>query len=74
MDCGTLMQKMLDNDLSIREMAKILGMPKSTLHYKIKHNKLNIDDEFLLVAFDILMKEHKENMWEKGVKARQNKK
>lgn len=74
MDCETLMQKMLDNDLSIREMAKILGMPKSTLHYRIKNKKILVEDEFLLVAFDILMKEHKENMWEKGVKARQNKK
>ena len=74
MDYETLMQEMINRNLSIREMAKILGVPKSTLHYRIKNKKRFVDDEFLLVAFDILMKEHKENMWEKGVKARQNKK
>lgn len=74
MDYEQLMQEMINRNLSIREMAKILGIPKSTLHYRIKNKKILVEDEFLLVAFDILMKEHKENMWEKGVKARQNKK
>ena len=74
MDYEKLMQEMINRNLSIREMAKILGIPKSTLHYRIKNKKILVEDEFLLVAFDILMKEHKENMWEKGVKARQNKK
>lgn len=74
MDYEQLMQKMIEKNLSIRDVAKILGIPKSTLHYRIKKRKLNVNDEFLLVAFDILMKENKENMWKKGVETRLSKK
>ena len=70
MDFSKVMQEMINNNLSIREMAKKLGIPKSTLHYRLNKVKKRADDEFLLVAYDILMKENKETMSKKGLNKR----
>ena len=70
MDLSKVMQEMINENLSIREMAKRLGIPKSTLHYRLNKVKKRVDDEFLLVAYDILMKENKDNMSEKGINKR----
>ena len=68
------MQQMVNENKSIREIAKELGIAKSTLHYRLEKCREKIDDEYLLITYDILMKENKTNMSQKGVKARLNKK
>ena len=71
-----IMNRMVCENKSIREMARELGIPKSTLHYNIIRNYHKIADEdiFLATSFDILMRENKEIMSSKGGKKRWNKK
>ena len=71
-----IMNRMVCENKSIREMARELGIPNSTLHHNIIRNYDKIADEdiFLATSFDILMRENKETMSSKGLKKRWNKK
>lgn len=61
-----IMRQMVDENKSIREMAKILGIPKSTLHYRLDKCKDRIRDDFLVTDFQILMTKNKNEMAKKG--------
>lgn len=63
---------MIDNKLSIREMAKIIGMPKSTLHLKLQKIKFNLLEEEQ-ENFNNLLIDNKKNMAQKGGIARSTK-
>lgn len=61
---GILME-MIYTQASIREMSIKYNIPKSTLHYKLKIVKNNVDDE-IAYQYDRLMIKNKEEMHAKG--------
>lgn len=73
MNYGLIMQRMIDENKSIREMAKELGLTKSTLHYRIQKYKDRTNDENLLIEYEILSKKNKKNMGKKGANKRWHK-
>lgn len=56
---------MIEKKLSIREMAKIIGMPKSTLHVRIQRAKTSLDEDDQQL-FDKLLINNKNTMAQKG--------
>lgn len=66
MDYKNVIYRMVFENKSIREMAKEIGVPKSTLHYRLKKVKGYIDDEDLLLNFEMLMKDNKDGASVKG--------
>lgn len=68
-----IIRKMIREELSIREMAKQLGIPKSTLHNRLTKFKKNCEDEELLIGYDCLLTENKKVSPIKGANARWHK-
>lgn len=66
------MEQMIIEGKSIREMAKELAIPKSTLHYRLKKysDKISETDVFLAIEYELLMQDNKNNMSAKGGKNR----
>ena len=58
MDYGIVMQRMVAENKSIREMAKELGVSKSTLHYRLQKYRKKTNDESLLIDYEILLKDN----------------
>lgn len=56
---------MIEKKLSIREMAKILGMPKSTLHVRLQRAKINLMEDEQEIFNNLLMN-NKNTMAQKG--------
>ena len=73
MDYKVIIYRMVFENKSIREMAKEMNIPKSTLHYRLKKIKGFINDEELLLDFEMLMKDNKNNSSIKGAVCRWNK-
>lgn len=67
-----IIEKMIDKNMSIREMARELGIPKSTLYKEIVENKQEIGDD-LLKKLENLFVSNKEKMFQKGGLARWSK-
>ena len=64
-----IIDEMIEKNLSIREMANILKIPKSTLHYRLeKYLKAKILDLETEIKFRKLMSKNKDNMQSKGGK------
>lgn len=68
-----VMRRMIEDGKSIREMAKELGIPKSTLHYRLEKAKKNSNNDILLTDYEILLKNNKNDCCNKGAKIRWNK-
>lgn len=73
-DYELIMQRMIAENKSIREMALELGIPKSTLHYGLEKFRKKSENDLLLTDYDILLKYNKNNCCNKGAKIRWNKK
>lgn len=56
---------MIERKLSIREMAKIIGMPKSTLHVRVQRAKISMSEEEQEL-FNNLLINNKSSMAQKG--------
>lgn len=67
-----IIKKMLEERMSIREMAKRIGMPKSTLHAKLQIARKSLDEE-TSSHFDNLLISNKQNMAQKGGYAKSRK-
>ena len=62
---NNIIKMMIEKKLSIREMAKIIGIPKSTLHVRLQKMKYNITEEEQ-ENFNNLLINNKKNMAQKG--------
>lgn len=62
---NNIIKMMIEKKLSIREMAKIIGIPKSTLHVRLQKMKYNITEEEQ-ESFNNLLINNKKNMAQKG--------
>lgn len=70
MDIESIVEQMIRENLSIREMSAILKVPKSTLFARIKRYKSRLDLD-LLEHYEALMEANKITMHLKGGKATQ---
>lgn len=71
-DYKEIAKYMLMKKLSLREMAKELDMPKSTLYDRLDKAKWFFDKDFA-IEFETHLRENKKNMHVKGGIARKNK-
>ena len=74
MNYELIMQRMINENKSIREMALELGIPKSTLHYRLEKYRKKSENDVLLTDYDILLKFNKDDCCNKGAKIRWKKK
>lgn len=70
MNYGLIMQRMIDENKSIREMAVELGIPKSTLHYRLEKFRKKSENDILLTDYDILLISNKKDSCNKGANKR----
>lgn len=70
MDIQSIVEQMIRENLSIREMSAIIKVPKSTLFARIKRYKNRLDLE-VLEHYEALMEANKITMHLKGGKATQ---
>lgn len=73
MDYGIVMQRMVAENKSIREMAKELGVSKSTLHYRLQKYRKKTNNESLLIDYEILLKDNFNSKNIKGANKRWHK-
>ena len=64
---------MVAENKSIREMAKELGVSKSTLHYRLQKYRKKTNNESLLIDYEILLKDNFNSKNIKGANKRWHK-
>lgn len=72
-DVEQTVRTMIKENLSIRDMAKILGCSKGSLQYQLEKFKQTCENEMLLIEFELLLNSNTDNMAYKAVAVKKQK-